>query len=233
MRKSGDMLDRTGMTAEKVRSHNGRVLRSHGATRRVALASVLAAGAVLAIITVVLAPATETEAFPGRTGGTCGGSSGNCHPAASVSFLTVTGFPAQYLPGMEYMITVTLADTNGLFVGENSFDLILSAGGGTVVGVDQFVKNVSAVQVATNEAYNATVSQWTVKWTAPASGTVTVDTWAVLGTGGAAYDSPYDHTTTNVNVGAIPEFSSVLLPLAGIGAAIVLVSRMSRRKGGN
>ncbi len=226
MGKSCEMLDRTGITAENVRS-NGRDPPARRRIPRMVLASVLASVAILAIIAVVLAPASETGAFPGRTGGNCGTP---CHPVETTPFLTVTGFPTEYVPSQDYTVTITIEDPNGLFVGENSFDLILSTGGGTVVGINQYVKNVSTVQVATNQAFNTTVSQWTVKWTAPASGTVTVDTWAVFGAGGVASDSPYQHTTTTVNESAIPEFSSLLLPAVGIGAAIVLVSRVSRRR---
>ena len=227
MRKSGEMLDRTGMTGEKVRTQERETSRVGGGGRRIVLASVLAAGVILGVIAVVLAPATQTEAFPGRTGGNCGSP---CHPVTATSFLTVDGFPTDYVPSQQYTITVTVTDTNGLSVGENSFDLILSAGGGTVVGVNQFVKNVSATQVATNQAFNTTTNTWTVKWTAPASGAVTVDTWAVWGSGGVASDSPYQHLTTTVNPTVIPEFSSLLLPIAGIGAAVVIVAKLSRRR---
>ena len=229
MRKFAEMLDRTGMTAENVRNHGRRERPHYGGRRRVVVASIFTAGVALAVLAVVLAPSADTTAFPGRTGGTCQGSSGNCHPVTGTSFLTVTGFPTDYVPLQEYTITVTIADANGLS-GENSFDLILSAGGGTVAGVDQYVKNVSAQQVATNEAFNTSVSSWTVKWTAPATGSVTVDTWAVYSTGGAASDSPYEHVTTTVNAGAIPEFSGVLLPVVGIVATLVLVSRRRAKK---
>ncbi len=223
------MLNRTGMAGEKVMV-NDRKTRPRRRIPRTILGLVITGIALLALVAVLLAPSGETAAIPGRTGGNCNGS-GSCHPLTTTSFLSVDGFPAQYMPGAEYTITVTLADTNG-WTSENSFDMILSAGGGSMVGINPYVKNITgSLQVATNQAFNTTVAQWTVKWTAPASGDVTINTWAVLGTGGVAADSPYEHTTTTVTQSAIPEFSFALLPIAGVAVALLLVARVSKRRG--
>ncbi len=222
--RNSDMLDRTGMAGDNIKVP-GRSARTPKSLSRAAWGLIAAVAIVVAATAIVLAPSGETGAVPGRTGGNCG----NCHPLTTTSFLTVTGFPTEYVPGQVYTITVTVADTNGA-TGENSFDLILAAGGGTVVGVDQYVKNVSALQVATQPTTGgAALAQWTVKWTAPTTGDVTVDTWAVFGTG-AGSGSPYEHITTTVTASAIPEFSLLLVPILGIAAALVLIVRVRKGK---
>jgi len=230
MGRRADMLGREGIVGHNVDVPERRSIRPpRKISRRVAAALILTA-AVVAISAVALVPSSETSAFPGRTGGTCQGSTGNCHPANAASFLTVSGFPSFYIPDQEYTITITIADGNGLFVGENSFDLILAAGSGSVAGIDLYVKNFTTTEVATNQAFNTTVAQWTVKWTAPSSGSVTVDTWAVYGLGGTPSDSPYEHVTTAIT--QIPEFTGLLVPVVGIVAALLFVGVASRKRDG-
>jgi len=217
----------SGLAADGIHVRERKLRARSRRSPRWFIAGAAVTGIVLALIALLAIPWAGTYAFPGRTGGGC--NVVGCHTNPG-TFLTVTGFPTTYVPSQEYTITVSVVDPNG-WANDNSFDMILATGGGTVVGVSQYVKNVSALEVATNQAFNASVAQWTVKWTAPASGTVTVDTWAVTGTGGSgAAAQPYDHITTTMNSTAIPEFSGLLVPIIGMMGLLVLVFGRKKRR---
>ena len=171
-------------------------------------------GMIVALVAFTIVPVQDTSATTPKTGGNCGG---NCHPVATSSFTTVTGFPGTtYVPGQIYRITVTIAESNGL-TGDNHFNFIVSAG--TLATIDSNVKLVGTTQ--TQVAANVvSLYTWSFDWTAPLSGAVTADVWAV--DGGNGRDSEYDHAT--LGSAEIPEFPYILVPVAG-GVVLLLVIR--------
>ena len=208
-----------------------RATTAGGKSRRGKSAAVAVTLGAIALLAFALIPASDsTIATPTREGGNCS----NCHPLRTTAFLSTSGMPVgSYTPGLEYTLTITLADTNGA-TGENSFDLILSAGGGTLTTTDPNAEINSATEASANDGVSPmSVSQWTVQWTAPSSGTVTINVWSVMDeTGATGINAPYDHTTTTLSAGAaIPEFPTVLIPVVGIGLAVV-VAMVSTRKSG-
>ena len=213
---------KVGIAGDSIRVRSKVVHRPRPIPRRLVLSLVLIAG-ISTLLAILIGPSAPSTAHAGNTGGSCD----SCH-ASAATFMTVTGFPATYTPGQSYSITVTITDGNGWPTGENSFDMIVS--GGTVKGVNQWVKNVTTTEVATNDAFNSTARTWTVNWTAPASGTITVDTWGVYGSG-AGWRDPYQHLTTTVNASEMPEFTTLIVPIAGILATLFVVrARRARRK---
>ncbi|MGQ9588468.1 MAG: hypothetical protein ACUVT7_08835 [Thermoplasmata archaeon] len=78
---------------------------------------------------------------------------------------------------------------------------------------------------------NTTARQWTLTWTAPASGDVSVNIWAVYGDG-SGKNSPYGRQTLNLSAGAIPEFTVILVPIAGMVGAVVLASKAAKKRKG-
>lgn len=195
-----------------------RMLLSRGISRRklVVLLTIMASAGMIALI---LVPANESTAHAGNTGGACD----SCHPTTATTFLTVTGLPASlYVPGQAYTVTISIADTNGA-TGRNSIDFIVSAG--TVTSSDPNV-NVASSTEAVSSVY--TVSTWTLTWTAPLSGQGTIDVWGVFG-GGSRNTSPWNHHTSTLNPSAIPEFSTVVVPLVGILGVVILVTRVSKK----
>jgi hypothetical protein len=214
----------TGIVGDGIGSEQGnpparRTRRPIHVTRR-SFAALSAIVASLGVIALILAPTGHTTAHPGNTGGNCG----NCHPAPTSTFETIAGLPAgTYSPGQAYSVTVSVADTNGA-TGENSFDFIVSAG--TVTSSDPNVKIVSAKEAA---ATVYTVSSWTLTWTAPTTGSVSVDGWAVFG-GGQLQNSPYNHLTYTLDPVAIPEFTMLLVPVVGMVGAIFVATRVAKKK---
>jgi phosphotransferase system glucose/maltose/N-acetylglucosamine-specific IIC component len=132
---------------------------------------------------------------------------------------------------LAYTVIVTLADPNGA-TGENSFDLILSAAGGTLTTTDPNAEINSATEASASDSVSPmSASQWTVQWTAPTSGTVTIDVWAVMDqTGATGIKAKYDLRTSTLTAGpAIPEFPALLIPVVGIGLAVVVAAKATRK----
>lgn len=193
-------------------------LLSRGISRR-KLAVFLTIIASAGMLALVLVPANESTAHAGNTGGGCD----SCHPTTGTTFLTVTGLPASlYVPGNAYTVTISIADTNGA-TGRNSIDFIVSAG--TVTSSDPNVVVASSTEAV---ASIYTVSAWTLTWTAPTSGQATIDVWGVFG-GGSRITSPWNHQTSALNPSAIPEFSTVVVPLVGILGVVLVVTRVSKK----
>jgi len=183
----------------------------------------------IALLAVALVPASNTTvAHPTNEGGDCGG----CHPYRTTSFLTVSGLPVgSYTPGLAYTVIVTLADPNSA-TGENSFDLILSAAGGTLTTTDPNAEINTATEASAKDSVSPmSASQWTVLWTAPTSGTVTIDVWSVMDqTGATGIKAVYDLKTSTLTAGAaIPEFPALLIPVVGIGLAVVVAAKAMRK----
>lgn len=234
----GDELDydglgitnRTGMTDSVRRPLKRRATAATRPTRRSKVASLVVVAGALALLAVALFPAsTTTVGHPANVGGNCGPS---CHPYRTTSFLTVSGLPAgSYTPGLAYAVTVTLADTNGA-TGQNNFNFIISTGGGTLATTDPNAMFYSSTQVTPNHLISPmTVSQWTLQWTAPTSGTVTINVWSVMDkTGATGQNAPYDRNTITLTAGsAIPEFPTLLIPVVGIGLAVVVAAMVTRK----
>jgi hypothetical protein len=182
----------------------------------------------IALLAVALIPAsTTTVANPDREGG-CG-----CHPYRTTPFLTVTGLPVgSYTPGLAYTFDVIVADPNGA-IGNNSFSVRLSTGarGGTLTTTDPNAEiNVDGNASANDSVSPMTVSQWTLIWTAPASGTVAINITAVMNQTTIIGTPPYDRiTTTLTDSAAIPEFPALLIPVVGIGLAVVIAAKVTRK----
>jgi hypothetical protein len=185
--------------------------------------AVVAVIGVAAVLALVLAPAQRSTAHPDNT--LSGGPCSDCHPSTTSTFLTITNLPTTtYTPSAVYTITITIADANGA-TGQNSFDFSVSAG--TLSSTDPNVQ----VLANNTEAHAAvyTVSSWTLVWTAPASGSVQVETWGVYG-GGSRSTSPWNHDLRTLSGTAIPEFPALLLPIIGVLATIVVAAKVSPRR---
>lgn len=222
------MTSGTGVTAS-VRRPPKR--KANAATRPLMRSKVTALVVIvgaLALFVVALFPASNTTVgHPTNEGGNCG----NCHPYRTTSFLTVSGLPTgSYTPGLAYTVTVTLADPNGA-TGENSFDFILSAACGTLTTTDPNAEINSVTEASAKDSVAPmSVSQWTVRWTAPTSGTVTLNVWSVMDqTGATGINAKYDRNTFTLTAGAaIPEFPALLVPVIGI--AVVVATRITKRQ---
>jgi len=228
------MTSRTGMTEGMIGPLKRRAKATATATatarpsvRRKVAGLVVVIGAI-ALLAVALIPASNsTVAFPDREGG-CG-----CHPYRTTPFLTVTGLPVgSYTPGLAYPFTVTVADPNGA-TGNNSFSVRLSTGarGGTLTTTDPNAEiNVDGNASANDLVTPMSVSQWTLTWTAPASGTVAINVTAVMNQTTIIGTPPYDRiTTTLTDAAAIPEFPALLIPVVGIGLAVVVAAKVTRK----
>jgi hypothetical protein len=178
---------------------------------------------IVAVMAMVLVPAEKSSAFPGRTGGACN----SCHTGPlTESLLVVTGLPSvNYNPGQVYDIVVNIADVNG-GVGENSFDLIVT-GGGTLSTTDTKVTIVSDTEATTDSGTGAAATSWTLKWTAPSSGSVTIAVWGVAGDGATGKLDPYD--TDSFSFAVIPEFPVLLLPVIGVVATVLVAAKISKK----
>jgi hypothetical protein len=182
----------------------------------------------IALLAVALVPASNsTDAYPDREGG-CG-----CH-STQATFLTVNGLPTgTYTPGLQYAVDVIVADPNGL-TGENAFSFRITlptVGGGTLATTDPNVEINTAIQASANDTViPMTATQWTVLWTAPASGAVTINITAVVNQTSILGTPPYDRYTVTLTEGAaIPEFPALLIPVVGIGLAVVVAAKVTRR----
>jgi hypothetical protein len=196
--------------------------------RRKVAGLVVVIGAI-ALLAVALVPASNsTDAYPTREGG-CG-----CHSYRTTPFLTVNGLPSgTYTPGLQYSVDVIVADPNGL-TGENAFSFRITSpavGGGTLATTDPNVEINTAIEASANDAVTPmTATQWTVLWTAPASGSVTINITSVMNQTSIIGTPPYDRYTVTLTEGAaIPEFPALLIPVVGIGLAVVVAAKVTRK----
>ncbi len=223
------MTSRTGMTEGVI----GPVKRRAKTTARPSLRRKFTGLAVImgaiALLAVALVPASNsTDATPDQEGG-CG-----CHSYRTIAFLTVNGLPTgTYTPGLQYSVDVIVADPNGL-TGENAFSFRITSpavGGGTLATTDPNVEINTAIQASANDSVTPmTATQWTVLWTAPASGSVTINITAVMNQTSILGTPPYDrYTVTLTEDAAIPEFPALLIPVVGIGLAVVVAAKVTRK----
>jgi hypothetical protein len=215
------MTSGTGFTGESIRvvRRTPKPLQMPGG--RNGTLAVMATIGVIALLAIVLIPAQRGSAHSTNT--LVDGPCSDCHPTPTSTFLTISNLPAStYIPGGVYTITISIADTNG--VGTNAFDLTVSAG--TLSSTDP---NVEVLGNST-EAHTLvdTVSSWTVVWTAPSSGDVKVETWAVYG-GGSKITSPWNTDLRTLSDTAIPEFPTLLVPVIGIAGVLFVVSRIPKK----
>jgi len=189
--------------------------------------------AAIAVIAVAFVPINNSLARPNIENQACSG----CHSTAG-DFITVTGLPAgQYTPGGVYRITVTVSDPDGAGVNENAFDFLLSSGGGTLTlgsPVDPNVEINNALEASANDAVSPMSTQtWSFTWTAPVSGSVDVNVWAVVGGFGGSSNTgikaPYDHNTYTLSSTAIPEFPTFIVPVLGMAGAVIVISRLAKK----
>lgn len=204
--------------------------REHFVSARKRAATAVLAIATISVVAILMVPPAGTQGFPTREGGNCD----DCHDGGiDDSIVTVTGLPVgNYVPGQDYALTVTIVDPNGA-IGENNFDLILSGTGplGTLSTSDPNVEINSATEEASaNDAVSPmTATSWTLTWTAPATGDpVTITVWAVAGDDAGGSKEPVGLKTYSYT--AIPEFSTMLVPIAGVVGAVLLAARAARRK---
>jgi hypothetical protein len=143
--------------------------------------------------------------------------------------LAVTGLPVgTYTPGLQYTIVITVVDTNGA-TGQNNFDIIASAGSFSTTDPNAEVNapTTGAEASASDLVIPMTATSWIVVRTAPSSGSVQIDIWAVMGDGAVGMFDIWDHEPYTYSI--IPEFSLVLIQVISVLAIIILVSRT--RKG--
>jgi len=226
--ETSGLTSRTGMTDSGRRSLRRMAKAAAGQKARSKVTLIVVAGAI-ALLAVVLVPASNsTVAYPDREGG-CG-----CHPYTTTSFLTVSGLPSgTYTPGLAYTITVTVADSEPA-VGENSFSIRLVTStwvGGVLTSTDPNVAIDTTQNASTDDLVTPMMAtEWTAVWTAPASGTVAINITAVMNQTAIVGTPPYDRITTTLTDGsAIPEFPAMLIPVVGIGLAVVIAARVTRK----
>jgi hypothetical protein len=206
-------------------SRRAELLPRTGISRR-RMASALLAIGVITLLAVALVPADKSSAYPDREGTNCG-SGGSCHKGAQTpAMLSVSGLPSgSYTPSQPYTLIITITDTNDV-TGENNFVLIATAGVFTTTDANAEINSLT-IASASDSVSPMTVASWTVVWTAPSSGSAQIDVWAVMGDGAGGSVDIWD--TESYTYTAIPEFPLVLIPVIGIAAVVILVSRT--RKG--
>lgn len=220
------------LTALRKGNHHTDSIMPVAVSRRKRLTSLLLIGSVAAIIGFALIPAQKTDARPTFTGGNCSSISPytGCHSGAQTpSMMTISGLPTgSYVPGQIYTIKVTITDTNGASTGQNAFDMLVTDG--TLSTTDP---NVLIVDPATEAKANTGVdlklaTTFNVTWTAPLTGSPSFEIWAVMGDGASGTLDIWDREAYSYS--AVPEFPAILLPIIGIGCAVVLASVLSKRK---
>jgi len=221
------MISRTGLTGEAIESDRqvprARKLRSTH-TRLAAAAGVIG---IMAVLALALIPVQSSTATPTREG-SCA-----CHPTGGDELLTVTGLPASYEPGITYTIVITVADSNGA-TGENSFSMDIVGGGmmNASMQTDPNVEiNIENQRASANDSVSPMdVSSWQVNWTAPSSGPVTFTVNAVTASDTAnGQDALTDSDEIAVDVTAIPEFPTLIIPLFAILAAVLIAVKATKR----
>jgi hypothetical protein len=183
----------------------------------------LIALAIVSILAFALAPLDSSSAAPSRESDCTG-----CHDQIVETLLTVSGLPLEYTPSAVYTITIEVLDPNASS-GENGFYMTTDGGVFSDPGPNAEVNTATtASTIDTRPRYE---SSWTINWTAPASGTVNIRVYAVSATdalNGNSAPADDDVITTNPST-AIPEFSVILLPIAGIAVVIVGATRLTRK----
>ncbi|HWG91651.1 MAG TPA: choice-of-anchor V domain-containing protein [Candidatus Thermoplasmatota archaeon] len=128
-----------------------------------------------------------------------------CHGAMSAqASVNVTGFPAAYVPGSNYTLTVTVTGPAALPVGLNQggFSLDLEAENGSAGLLDPIggttVQIVDGVR-ATHTGDGNGQREWTLGWTAPAAGAGTVTAYlSANAVNGDGLNGPGDHWASAV-----------------------------------
>lgn len=216
------MTSRTGFTGRCVAVQSNAPKPARGPSGRKGALAVLAGIGVIALLAVVMIPTQQSSAHSENTLSL--GACSDCHPSTTANFLTISNLPlSTYTPSQAYTLTISVANANGL-AGRNAFDLTVSAG--TLSSTDP---NVEVLGNST-EAHTLvdTVSSWTVVWTAPLSGSVKIETWGVDG-GGTKTSSQWNQDVRTLSTTAIPEFTTLLLPVVGIAGVLLVVSRISKK----
>jgi len=218
-------MDRTGLTGEFVKITERPPRAAARKISRKRVVSLLALVGTIVLLAVALAPASISTAQPTREVDCTG-----CHDVQSVGMLSVTGLPATYTSGATYEITIHVNDVNGEASGENGFYLTLSAGGGTLFNPGPNAEVNTATSASTADTRPMSVDTWTVNWTAPSSGSVTVHVWGVsandVDTGQA---SPFDEQIITLDTTAIPEFTTLLIPILGLVGVVVVLAKVSKK----
>lgn len=160
-----------------------------------------------------------------------------CHSGSADTSVTVAvaGLPAEYIDGNQYTLTITVsggpdAHSNGENA-QGGFNLVASDGSFEPVDDNVQVENGEATHTLAGNDQR----EWTVEWTAPASGEVTFTAYAnsVDGngdTGGDAWNK-VDYTVAGPNSGGsetsndTPGFTAVFSIIALAGAGFVLSRR--------
>ncbi len=188
---------------------------------------VLVAVAVAIVAVVALVPAGQTTAFQTyeHANGACDG----CHGLGDTSLVTVTGLPVgAYNPGQDYVITITIIDANGAGTGMNAFDMVVSAGSLTESDANAEI-NAAGLEASSYDSGDFTATSWTVTWTAPSSGSASIEIWGVYGVdSGDPIDSLYDYESYSFT--EVPEFPVVALPVIGMLGAVLGVLVLIRKK---
>jgi hypothetical protein len=208
------------MTAQVRRKQVRKVRES----RRVVIPLVIIALASSGVLAFVLAPVDTGSASPSREDACTG-----CHDTIVETLLTVSGVPAEYTPGAVYTITIQVDDLNGAN-GENGFYMMSDAGVFSNPGANAEVN--SDTTASTVDTRPRAESSWTVDWTAPLTGTVTIHVYAVSATDASTgISAPGDDDIVTASAGApIPEFSMLLLPIVGSALVALGVARLSRKR---
>lgn len=218
-----------GFTADLKRTDRAEPRARAAAPRKWKLASLLAIGAMAVIIGLAFLPTQQTAARQFFEGGGCSDTYSGCHDGAqTASMMTVTGLPAgDYVPGQLYSVRITITDSNGA-TGYNSFDIIINAG--TLSTSDPEVEiNSASGEASANDGADLTLATvFDVGWTAPLSGSATIEIWGVMGDGAGSTHDIWDREVYAYS--AIPEFPMILVPIVGIGCAVILASRLTKKK---
>ena len=218
-------MDRKGLTGESVKVTERPPRAAARTISRKRVASLLALVGTIVLLAVALAPASISSAKPNYEQ-----ACNTCHDVQSVGMLSVAGLQSTYTPGVTYTITIHVNDVNGGTLGENGFYLTLS-GGGTLLNPGANVEvNDPAAVASTADTRPMRVDTWTVDWTAPSSGAVTIHVWAVSATDTETGTSaPYDEQIITMDATAIPEFTTLLVPILGLVGVVVVLAKISKK----
>ena len=121
---------------------------------------------------IVLAPASQSlpTGISGVQDSGC-----NCHGTAASSEVVavIEGLPTDYEPSTTYQLTLSFTGGPTSEVGENQGGFHLWASEGTLASIDEMTQE-NADGSLTHQEVGNDQTQWTVEWTAPASGDATI-----------------------------------------------------------